>query len=66
MDVTFSAAYGETAAADFAPARHLDLLGELSDIGVTWNGVTMPSDSLDRALEALAEYGEKVIAPSRK
>jgi hypothetical protein len=38
----------------------------LSALGVTWNGVSVPGDSTGHALEALAEYGEKVIAPSRK
>lgn len=66
VDISFGAAHGDPAAADFDPGRHLDSLGELSDIGVTWNGVTVPGDSLGHALEALAEYGEKVIAPSRK
>jgi probable F420-dependent oxidoreductase len=66
IDIAFSAGHGDVTAADFDPARHLDQLGELRGVGVTWNGVSVPGDSLDHALEALAEYGEKVIAPSRK
>jgi hypothetical protein len=64
--VAFTAAHGDVAAADFDAAHHLDLLGELSALGVTWNGVTVPGDSTAHALESLAEYGEKVIAPSQK
>ncbi len=66
LDIAFSAAHGDPAAADFDPDRHLETLGRLSGIGVTWNGATVPGDSIDHAVEGLAEYGEKVIAPSRK
>ena len=38
----------------------------MSALGVTWNGVSVPGDSTQHALESLAEYGEKVIAPSRR
>ncbi len=66
IDVAYTAGHGNVAAEDFDAARHLDLLGELSGLGVTWNGVSVPGDSTEHALEALAEYGEKVIAPSRQ
>ncbi len=66
IDVAFTAAHGAVAAADFDAGHHLDLLGELSALGVTWNGVSMPGDSMEHALEALAEYGDKVIAASRR
>jgi probable F420-dependent oxidoreductase len=65
IDVTFIAGHGDPASPDFHPQRHLDELGGLSEIGVTWNGVTVPGDSTEHAIEALAEYGEKVISPSR-
>ncbi|HEX4431146.1 MAG TPA: LLM class F420-dependent oxidoreductase [Frankiaceae bacterium] len=66
IDVAFTAAHGDVAAADFDAAHHLDLLGELSALGVTWNGVSVPGDSTAHALESLAKYGETVITPSRK
>ncbi len=66
IDLAFTASHGNVAAADFDAARHLDQLGELIALGVTWNGVSVPGDSTEHALECLAEYGEKVIAPSRK
>jgi probable F420-dependent oxidoreductase len=66
IDIAFGAGHGDVSAADFDAAHHLDLLGELSALGVTWNGVSVPGDSTEHALESLAKYGEMVIAPSRK
>ena len=66
IDIAFTAAHGDVSAAGFDADHHLELLGELSALGVTWNGVSVPGDSTEHALESLAEYGEKVIAPSRK
>jgi probable F420-dependent oxidoreductase len=66
IDVAFTAAHGDVASSDFDAARHVDTLGELSALGVTWNGVSVPGDSTGHALESLAKYGETVIAPSRK
>ena len=65
IDVTFIAGHGEPSTADFHPDRHLEELGKLAGIGVSWNGVTVPGDSIEHAVEGLAEYGERVIAPSR-
>jgi hypothetical protein len=65
IDIAFSAAHGDVSAAGFDADHHLELLGELSGLGVTWNGVSVPGDSTEHALQSLAEYGEKVIAPSR-
>ena len=50
----------------FDPQQHLDTLGKLSDLGVTWTGTSTPGDSLDRALEALEQYATTVIAPQRR
>jgi probable F420-dependent oxidoreductase len=66
IDIAFGAAHGNVADKDFDAGHHLDLLGELAALGVTWNGVSVPGDSTEHALEALAEYGEKVIGPSRR
>jgi hypothetical protein len=34
-------------------------------MGVTWSSVAVPGDSLDRAVEALARYGDEVISACR-
>lgn len=65
IDVTFSAPYGAVGVPEFTPARHLEELAKLAAVGVTWTSVSLPADSVDHAVDALAEYGERVIAPSR-
>jgi probable F420-dependent oxidoreductase len=47
----------------FRPEDHLRLLGRMAAMGVTWNSVNAPGDSLDSAVAALRRYGETVIAP---
>ncbi|HEX6419138.1 MAG TPA: LLM class F420-dependent oxidoreductase, partial [Acidimicrobiales bacterium] len=49
----------------FDGQHHLDTLGALADLGVTWTSTGLPGDSLDRALEALEQYAATVIAPQR-
>jgi hypothetical protein len=34
----------------------------MAALGVTWSSVAIPSESLDRAVEALERYGADVIA----
>jgi probable F420-dependent oxidoreductase len=65
VDVAFTAPHGDVTAADFDPAHHLDLLGDLGELGVTWCSINVPNGSIDEAIDAIAEYGERVIAPSR-
>jgi alkanesulfonate monooxygenase SsuD/methylene tetrahydromethanopterin reductase-like flavin-dependent oxidoreductase (luciferase family) len=50
---------------EFDPEQHLDALGTLADLGVTWTSTGVPGDSLDHALEALEQYAAGVIAPQR-
>jgi hypothetical protein len=38
----------------------------MADHGITWNRVSLPSDSLDHALEAIAAYGETVMGAMPK
>lgn len=45
----------------FEPQHHLDTLGELADLGVTWTNTSVPGDSLDAALEGLEQYAKGVI-----
>jgi probable F420-dependent oxidoreductase len=49
----------------FDAEEQLSGLEKLEDLGVTWAHTGVPGDSLTHALEALEQYGETVIAPSR-
>ena len=49
--------------ASFDPQSHVDMLGTLAELGVTWTSTSVPGDSLGRALEALEEYATTVITP---
>ncbi len=62
IDVAFGTpAGGPVGAPDFDADAHCDGLEELATLGVTWNSVGVPGDSLAHALEALEQYGELVI-----
>lgn len=50
---------------DFDPDRYLEGLEPLAKLGVTWCGVHIPGDGLESALEAVEEFGERVITPLR-
>lgn len=66
VDVAFScAAGGAPADDDFDVEAHLEGLAHLAGLGVTWVHVGVPGDSPARAAEAMARYGELVIAPLR-
>jgi probable F420-dependent oxidoreductase len=65
IDVAFRAEAGEVGTSGFDVDRHLESLAGLAGMGVTWNGVPTPTASLSRAIDALHEYGERIIAPSR-
>lgn len=62
IDVAFvTPAGGRPGDDDFDVDAHREGLAELAGLGVTWNGVAVPSDSLDHAVETLERYGEQVI-----
>lgn len=64
VDITFSNTVGGVPGADsFDAAAYLDGVQQLADLGVTWIQVQMPGDSLARATEVIAQFGEQVIAP---
>jgi len=66
VDVSFSCpAGGDPAADSFDADAHLAGLSALAAIGVTWVQVGLPGDSLARAAETIARYGELVIGPHR-
>jgi probable F420-dependent oxidoreductase len=50
----------------FDGEAHLDMLGTLAGLGVTWTSTSVPGDSLERALDALEEYATTVVAPLRR
>ena len=49
----------------FDPQQHVDTLGRLAELGVTWTGTSVPGTGLEPAVEALERYAETVIAPLR-
>jgi probable F420-dependent oxidoreductase len=65
IDVTFSTMQPGPADDGFDPAAHLDGIEAMAALGVTWNSVGMPGDSLEHALEGLERYGAEVITPLR-
>ncbi len=46
---------------DFMVDAHLEGLDDLRALGVTWNSVGVPGDSLEHALETLEHYGAEII-----
>ncbi len=62
IDVAFQTGEGGSPGADeFDADAHLAGLADLAALGVTWNGVGVPNDSLAHALETLERYGEEII-----
>jgi len=62
IDVSFVARAGGSLDGDrFDVDTHLAELDRLASMGVTWNGVGIPGDSVDHAIEAIERYGETVI-----
>jgi probable F420-dependent oxidoreductase len=67
IDVAFRAAAGGSPGhPSFDAEAHLEEVGELGALGMTWNSVGVPGDSLAHALEALEQYGTDVIARSEE
>ncbi|CAN5710926.1 LLM class F420-dependent oxidoreductase [soil metagenome] len=63
LDVAFRVnAGGQPSADGFDADAHGEELAELAAIGMTWNGVGIPGDSLAHALETLDRYRSTVIA----
>jgi probable F420-dependent oxidoreductase len=50
---------------DFHPDACQEGLRELAELGVTWCGTAVPGDGIDRAVEALEQFGATVIQPLR-
>ncbi|QIV84196.1 LLM class F420-dependent oxidoreductase [Mycolicibacterium frederiksbergense] len=67
VDVTFSNAVGGVPGTDdFDAAAYLGGVQQLADLGVTWIQVQVPGESLARATDVIAQFGEQVIAKLAK
>jgi probable F420-dependent oxidoreductase len=66
IDVAFTTGKPGPDRATFRPADHLEALEQITDIGVTWNAIGVPGESLDSAIAALRQYGDTVIEPFSK
>jgi hypothetical protein len=62
IDIAFTTGLPGPQQPAFEAAAHLDALTSMAAIGVTWNSVMVPGDSLDHAVEAVERYGAEVIS----
>jgi alkanesulfonate monooxygenase SsuD/methylene tetrahydromethanopterin reductase-like flavin-dependent oxidoreductase (luciferase family) len=62
IDITFTTMQPGPADDGFRAAAHLDGIEAMAALGVTWNSVGMPGDSLEHAIESLERYGAEVIS----
>jgi probable F420-dependent oxidoreductase len=62
IDIAFTTGLPGPEDARFQARTHLDALAEMAAVGVTWNSITVPGDSLDHAIEAAERYGSEVIS----
>jgi probable F420-dependent oxidoreductase len=64
IDVAFTTGQPGPADPGYRPDDHLEALERMATLGVTWNSVSVPGDSLDHAIEVLHQYGDEVISPA--
>ena len=64
IDVCFPAA-GGASARGLDHAAHAASLDELEEAGVTWVGAPVGGNAMQALLDAIGEYGERIIAPRR-
>jgi probable F420-dependent oxidoreductase len=62
IDVAFTTGKPGPASSQFSADDHLRTLEQMEGMGVTWNSIGVPGDSLEHAIESLQRYGEEVIA----
>jgi probable F420-dependent oxidoreductase len=62
IDIAFTSGHVGPGHPAFSGQSHLDALADMATLGVTWNSIRVPGDSLNHALEALECYGTEVIA----
>jgi probable F420-dependent oxidoreductase len=63
IDVAFTTRKPGPADAGYDAGAHLAALDRMTALGVTWNSVGIPGDSVEHAIECLEQYGAEVIAP---
>jgi probable F420-dependent oxidoreductase len=61
IDVAFTTGQPGPADDGFDAGAHLAALDDMAALGVTWNSIGVPGDSLERAIEAVERYGAEVI-----
>ncbi|HMJ75682.1 MAG TPA: LLM class F420-dependent oxidoreductase [Iamia sp.] len=64
VDVAFTTGLPDAGSLQFEPEAHLEALGRMTDLGVTWSSTSVPDTSVEAAVEALERYGAEVIARS--
>jgi probable F420-dependent oxidoreductase len=62
IDVSFTSGLPSAGEGTFSSTAHVDAISDLADIGVTWTNTSVPSDTLEHALESLEQYGTEVIS----
>ncbi|MET0147200.1 MAG: LLM class F420-dependent oxidoreductase [Ilumatobacteraceae bacterium] len=62
FDVQLNGPHGRQPPAPTEVAEHIDLLGRLSAVGVTWTVINPPHDDVAAALDMIAAYGLDVIS----
>jgi hypothetical protein len=62
IDVAFATGLPDAGSAGFDASAQLEALDRMAAVGVTWNGTTVPGDSLEHVLEAIERFGAEVIA----
>lgn len=66
IDVSYgTGAGGHPGTDEFDADARLAAIDELASLGVTWCDVWVPGDSIDRAVDALEQFGEQVISRRR-
>jgi len=66
MDIGFVNLLGPAPGTDgFNIDQHLTGLDQMTSLGVTWNSVGVPGDSIDHAIDTLGHYGAEIIEPTR-
>jgi probable F420-dependent oxidoreductase len=63
LDVAFTTGKPGPADGGYHAEDHLQCLDRMATMGVTWNSIGVPGDSVEHAIEVVRQYGEEVIAP---
>jgi probable F420-dependent oxidoreductase len=61
IDVAFTTGLAGADSAKFDAAAHLEILGRMEAMGITWNSTHVPGDSIEAAAETIERFGAEVI-----